>query len=897
MAESAGTSQGTAGKAADMDFELPGYGDLEQVGSGGMAVVYAAIQSSFGRKVAIKVLRPSFTSESDFADRFMREAKIVSSLAHPHIVPVYDFGNRNGVFYMVMEYLDGGDLSKRIQRGLQENEILQIVSEIASALHFANEKGFIHRDVKPENVMFREDGSSVLTDFGIARQQDANSQMTKAGQTIGTPRYMSPQQVQGKGVDGRSDIYSLGIMFYEMLMKQTPYQDEDFMALALKHLQAPIPKFPPQFSRYQKLFERMVAKEPEKRFQNGAEVVEVIQQIRSGKLDVTAVESGAAVALKHTLQPSASKAAFAEKTSAPTGKIRLPREVMIALQDLDPLFDREWLALVTALLAKLDEDEKQHVYHHFLAPKGIVRDNRNQLVFPGRKTVQEVMAEDIRHPGLQALGQKLLKMELMLRSTVEIHVFADAIESGLSVINNFDAQENLAVQKEKIILRNAFLDDLVPLVRGASFVVPPNRRSLTLDAIKTYIVEVYLKHEVMGYRFKTQSYSTLEENKNTFIKTIVAEEARIRQCDVVRTEGFYFLIGPARDSTQNSYSIRRFLHEDSTMEGQMVYFNVVAIPFDALDKPEAQENIRWQLSRIVTLQRQLSLAITDLIQKMEESYKKELRPLLLRELSADGSDIETEIRQRLGEYERKLSLQLIGKLPKILREMAKTQDDYEYTFINIRRLVIELACDVRDFAAQSSAMWSDNAEKLDCRMMAYLKLLDKRKEYLFSKAVVQGIKPAQDAALLTQELKNTLSQFETEIEELNEQLRQSILAQEKKKNVFQRLMEKWFGSGEKVVTPEEFHRKIDQAKNRCVLALIKIIKRYPLITVYLEFEGIASVEEGMRRYALSAGSDGVARIPQMLTIHEKPENINLGAVKKMIEEDAFNASGWQGSLH
>jgi serine/threonine-protein kinase PpkA len=894
MADSAGTSQGTAGKAADMEFELPGYGNLEQVGSGGMAVVYAATQLSFDRKVAIKVLRPSFTSESDFADRFMREAKIVSSLGHPHIVPVYDFGNRNGVFYMVMEHLDGGDLSKRIQRGLKENEVLQITSEIASALHFANEKGFIHRDVKPENVMFREDGSSVLTDFGIARQQDANSQMTKAGQTIGTPRYMSPQQVQGKGVDGRSDIYSLGIMFYEMLMKQTPYQDEDFMALALKHLQAPIPKFPLQFTHYQRLFERMVAKEPDKRFQTGAEVVEVIQQIRSGHLDATAIDSGAAVALKSKLQP---KASFSEKPSnIQPSKVRLPREVMIALQDLDPLFDKEWRTLATTLLAKLDDDEKQHVYEHFLAPKGIVLDNRKQLVFPGRKTVQEVMAEDIRHPSLQALGQKLLKMELMLRSTVELHVFSDTIESGLSIINNFDAQENLAVQKEKTILRNAFLDDLVPFVREARFVVPPNRRSLTMEAIRAYIIEVYLKHEMMGYRFKTQSYAMLEESENSFIKTTVAEEARVRQCDVVKTEGFYYLIGPARDSTQNSYSIRRFLHEDTTMEGQVVYFNVVTIPFSALQNPETQENISWQLSRIVTLQRQLSLAIIDLVQKMEVGYRMELRPLLLREIGADGSDIETEIRQRLADYERKLSVQLIGKLPKILREMAKTQDDYEYVFINMRRLIIELACDVRDFAAQSSAMWSDSAEKLDCRMMSYLTLLDKRKEYLFSKEVIQASKPAQDATLLIQELKNTVKQFETEIDALDEQLRLAIMAQEKKKNVFQRLMEKWFGSSEKVVTPEEFHQKIDQAKIRCVIALIKIVKRYALITVYLEFEGIASIEEGLRRYALSAGGDGVTRIPLLLTIHEKPENIHLGALKKMLEEDVFNTASWQGSL-
>jgi len=285
-----------------------------------------------------------------------------------------------------------------------------------------------------------------------------------------------------------------------------------------------------------------------------------------------------------------------------------------------------------------------------------------------------------------------------------------------------------------------------------------------------------------------------------------------------------------------------------------------------------------------------------LFQKMESSYKKELRPLLQKDLGADGSDIEIEIRQRLAEYERKLSVQLIGKLPKMLREMARSQDDYEYVFVNIRRLVIELACDVRDFAAQSSAMWSENADKLDCRMMSYLKLLDKRKETLFSKNIAENTDPRHDSALLLRELKNVLDQFEGEIGELNEQLRSAILKQEAPKNAFQRLLEKWLGSQKKGPTAEEFHDKIGQAKKRCIVTLIKTIKSYPVLSVYLELEGITSVIEGQRRYALSTGTDGIARIPQLVTLHERPDDINLPSLRKMIEEDIFKATGWQGAI-
>lgn len=278
-------------------FELPGYSIIRKIGEGGMAQVYLATQIAFKRQVAIKVLSPAYAADYEFAQRFLREAETVASLSHASIIPVYDFGQRDGTFYMVMELLPGGDLSQWIQRGLDEQEVLQILSDIASALHLAHEKGFVHRDVKPENVMFRENNSAVLTDFGIARQKNANNQVTVAGAILGTPKYMSPEQLQGHPVDARSDIYSLGIMFYEMLTKKPPYEDPEFMALAMKHLQAPIPKLPAASIRYQGLFEKMVAKQPEKRFQSGLEIVKTVQQIRSGQLDAASIDSrGAGVA-------------------------------------------------------------------------------------------------------------------------------------------------------------------------------------------------------------------------------------------------------------------------------------------------------------------------------------------------------------------------------------------------------------------------------------------------------------------------------------------------------------------------------------------------------------------------------------------------------------------------
>jgi len=263
-------------------MEIPGYKIEKELGVGGMSTVNLATQTSFGRKVALKVMSPALATNPVIAARFVREAQIVSGLSHPHIIPIYDVGSQGQYHYMTMDYLTGGDLAQWIKRGLELEEILQITENIAGALQYAHGKGYVHRDIKPNNILFREDGSPVLTDFGISRLLNANDQLTQSGSIVGTPRYMSPEALQGKTIDGRCDLYSLGVMFYEMLMKEPPYEAEDYMAIGLKHITDPVPVLPKRFEKFQPLLEKAMAKKPEDRFQSGLELIKAIRALRSG---------------------------------------------------------------------------------------------------------------------------------------------------------------------------------------------------------------------------------------------------------------------------------------------------------------------------------------------------------------------------------------------------------------------------------------------------------------------------------------------------------------------------------------------------------------------------------------------------------------------------------------
>jgi tRNA A-37 threonylcarbamoyl transferase component Bud32/tetratricopeptide (TPR) repeat protein len=258
--------------------EIPGYRIIRELGRGGMATVYLAIQEKFDREVAVKVMDPELLSDETFSKRFRRESRIVAKLNHPHIIQVYDVGLAGHHHYLVMELVTGGELNDRLEEGLEVQTAFRVMKEMARALDFAHGQNFIHRDIKPENILFRQDGSCVLSDFGIARGMDNDTQITTMGSVVGTPYYMSPEQVTGEKLDGRSDIYSLGVVFYKALTGKVPYDGDSALNIGIRHIKDPVPKLPAGLAAMQPLIDRFMAKMPAHRYQNGSEIVAALEE-------------------------------------------------------------------------------------------------------------------------------------------------------------------------------------------------------------------------------------------------------------------------------------------------------------------------------------------------------------------------------------------------------------------------------------------------------------------------------------------------------------------------------------------------------------------------------------------------------------------------------------------
>jgi serine/threonine protein kinase len=266
-------------------MEIPGYTILDTLGQGGMATVYLAIQKSFEREVALKVMSSALShTDPSFGERFTRESRIVSRLVHPNIVTVFDVGEFEGHHFLSMEYIPGQDLKQR-RLELTLIERINVIKEVALALDFAGKKGYVHRDVKPENIMLHEeDGRAVLMDFGIAKIADTVSGMTQTGTAIGTPHYMSPEQAKGLSVDGRSDLYSLGVVLFLLLSGYVPFDAESAVSVGIKHVSEEIPQLPAHIGVFQNIIDKALAKDPEQRFQTGGELIAALSAITETRL-------------------------------------------------------------------------------------------------------------------------------------------------------------------------------------------------------------------------------------------------------------------------------------------------------------------------------------------------------------------------------------------------------------------------------------------------------------------------------------------------------------------------------------------------------------------------------------------------------------------------------------
>ena len=261
---------------------IRGHRCIRQVGSGGMCKIYLAESERAGAMVVLKVFSqvPDVSERLVGFDRFIQEYEIVAGLNHPNIVRIYDLGIADDHAYIAMEHFPAGDLRARMKMPLAPRTAVHFLAQIASALDAIHAVGVLHRDLKPANVMLRADGTLCLIDFGLAKANELEAELTGSREIFGTPYYMSPEQGHAELIDTRSDLYSLGVVFYEMLIGRKPYTGSTAMEVIYKHKRAELPPIEPQYALYEPLLKRLLAKQPVDRFQSARELLDAVAELK-----------------------------------------------------------------------------------------------------------------------------------------------------------------------------------------------------------------------------------------------------------------------------------------------------------------------------------------------------------------------------------------------------------------------------------------------------------------------------------------------------------------------------------------------------------------------------------------------------------------------------------------
>jgi len=273
--------------------KLGKYKIIGEVGRGGFAAVYKAVDTTLKRTVALKCLAPHLLWDPTFVQRFQQEAEVAANLDHPHIVTIYEVSQIEGVYLIAMRFLEGRTLSQILEAEgpLPVSQVQAVIEQIASALNYAHARGFVHRDIKPSNIMVADDGRSTLTDFGLVKAGEG-TQLTASGVVFGTPEYMSPEQAEGKALDARSDIYSLGVVLYAMLAGRAPFVADTTPAVMYKHVHEPPPldELPSDLPEgVVAVVERALAKKRDARYQSAGEMAQALKEATEARVKVTPI--------------------------------------------------------------------------------------------------------------------------------------------------------------------------------------------------------------------------------------------------------------------------------------------------------------------------------------------------------------------------------------------------------------------------------------------------------------------------------------------------------------------------------------------------------------------------------------------------------------------------------
>lgn len=560
-------------------------------------------------------------------------------------------------------------------------------------------------------------------------------------------------------------------------------------------------------------------------------------------------------------------------------------QIRSKITQIDPNLDMLWQEKLIEIFKPLSEETQQLICEQLLLPKKIFWNAKDQSFTAKSHVTVGHLAQSLTTNQMSTLASKIAHSLNELKTYTDVIKIANYLESIQNQISQVETQDSQQLLREKRNLLTSFLYDAANIIKILNLEVPENCRHLTQDEIRTYILEVYIKQQLLGYWFKTVLPRQLKQEEHPVYHKFIVPEQKIREFEMVDTTRYLFIIAPTRDFQQNPYSIRRFLLEETVAQNSHIYLNGAVLDKEQLSNQQYLEEFVWQISRIVTIQRQISAPILELMDKFHDYSFDVLMPLLTKPLDASGYSVEQMIHDRIGTLEKELVTEVLQPFQDALLNLVRHPDEFEYTFLSMHRFFSDLVIVYNDFSSETIVSFNTQAQIVGYKLLSYLKLLEKRRASIFLTLDAEALRISQTKSEQPiQDVKRVLTEALGRNKALNSKLTQKKrdLAAQKPRSFLLKFLDK---SDKIKAEINDLDLELNNNRRLAYLDLVKVPKVHEQLTVYLEFETFVSIEMDKRHYAFTNGENGVSLLPIIIELPEEKETVNLQQISATLNAD------------
>lgn len=568
----------------------------------------------------------------------------------------------------------------------------------------------------------------------------------------------------------------------------------------------------------------------------------------------------------------------------------IPYELRSVVTQIDPQLDLYWQHNLQQIFSQINPEQRDRIYRQILIRKNI-KWNAQQNTFEASPSLPfEEVVEGIVHLGMKNLAQKILKSLDELKKYQSALEIANYLESVLAQLNKINVEENIHLQQNKLQLRESFIYSAAQIVRHKSDIeLPNNHRGLTPDIFKCFVCEVFLKQQLLHFYFKTLRGRQLQQQPHALIKDFLQTQQKLRQLEVIKTSRYIFALAQSDDPDVNPFSVRRFLSEERLPLSDNIYLHAAILDLAQLTQTEHQEIFEWQVTRIVTVEKQIGQHIIEFVNKLEQVNNERLLPLLLKPLDTSGLVIEKVIQKRLLSFEKELAICILEPMQHALRHQASHIDEMDYLYMSTRQIMGDILGYFYDFQSQAGVMFDSQADQFAARLKSYLALHEKRRNQVFALLTDEDWQHYHEMMLKPLESLNLT--VRSALNEYREHYRQLKDLQRSLDKETQSFLGKIFKRSQKTQEQiEALKHQAFNARQNAYLDIVRIPKQYPNMTVYLEFESLISINDKERHYAFAVGDNGVTHLPLLVQLPEDRGLINLQEIHQHLDFDLKLAS-------